>query len=98
MVTRAVWLGAVLATAVLSAAPATGQLAPAAASRGEAIFAERCKECHESGDDRVPQRAALAAKPVAEIVAALTTGPMAPMAEGLTPEDKQAVAAFLTAH
>jgi len=88
------------ATAALVAAalgsPAVGQ-APAAA-RGEAIYAERCKECHESGDERAPQRAALAARPAAEIVAALTTGPMVPMAEGLTPEDKQAVAAYLTAH
>jgi mono/diheme cytochrome c family protein len=76
--------------------PAVGQ-APAA-PRGETIYAERCKECHESGDERAPQRAVLAAKPTAEIVAALTTGPMVPMAEGLTPEEKQAVAAYLTAH
>jgi mono/diheme cytochrome c family protein len=85
---------AALAVAALGS-PAVGQ---APAPRGEAIYAERCKECHESGDERAPQRSALAAKPVAEIVAALTTGPMVPMAEGLTPEDKQAVAAFLTAH
>jgi len=88
---------ATLLATVAASAPSLGQPA-APAQRGETIFAERCKECHESGDDRVPQRAALAAKPAAEIVAALTTGPMAPMAEGLTSEEKQAVAAFLTAH
>lgn len=93
---RSVGLAAALALAAL-ASPALGQ-APAPPSRGEAIYAERCKECHESGDERAPQRAALAAKPAAEIVAAMTTGPMVPMAEGLTPDDKQAVAAFLTAH
>lgn len=89
--------GAVIAVLVVAAlgSPAVGQ-APAA-PRGEAIYAARCKECHESGDERAPQRADLAAKPAAEIVAALTTGPMVPMAEGLTPEEKQAVAAFLTA-
>lgn len=93
---RSIGLAAALAFAAL-ASPALGQ-APAPPARGEAIYAERCKECHESGDERAPQRAALAAKPAAEIVAALTTGPMVPMAEGLTPDDKQAVAAFLTAH
>lgn len=93
---RSIGLAAALALAAL-ASPALGQ-APPPPARGEAIYAERCKECHESGDERAPQRAALAAKPAAEIVAALTTGPMVPMAEGLTPDDKQAVAAFLTAH
>lgn len=90
--------GAAIAAVAVAALglPAVGQ-APAA-PRGDAIYAERCKECHESGDERAPQRSVLAAKPAAEIVAALTTGPMVPMAEGLTPEEKQAVAAFLTAH
>lgn len=71
------------------ATPATG--------RGATIFAERCKECHEAGDDRTPPLAELAKKSTDEIVAALTTGPMAPIAEGLSPDDKRAVAAFLTA-
>jgi polyvinyl alcohol dehydrogenase (cytochrome) len=93
---RSIGAGVVAVMVAALSSPAVGQ-APAA-SRGEAIYAERCKECHESGDERAPQRAALAAKPAAEIVAALTTGPMVPMAEGLTPEDKQAVAAYLTAH
>jgi mono/diheme cytochrome c family protein len=86
---------AALAVAVVGS-PAVGQ-APAA-ERGAAIFAERCKDCHDPGDDRAPPRAVLATKTPAEIVAALTTGPMAPVAEGLTPEDKQAVAAYLTVH
>jgi len=90
-----------LATAVaVFAVAAPGSLAvgqtPAPADRGAAIFAERCQECHDTGDDRAPSRAALAAKSPQEIVASLTTGPMAPIAEGLTPEDKQAVAAYLT--
>ena len=92
-------IGAVVAALAIAVvgSPAVGQ-APAPPERGAAIFAERCKECHDPGDDRAPPRAVLATKTSAEIVAALTTGPMAPVAEGLTPEDKQAVAAYLTAH
>ena len=90
-------MGAALAVAALGS-PAVGQAPSPAAERGAAIFAERCKDCHDPGDDRAPPRAVLATKTPAEIVAALTTGPMAPVAEGLTPEDKQAVAAYLTAH
>ncbi|MBU1374807.1 MAG: cytochrome c [Alphaproteobacteria bacterium] len=86
---------AALAFAML-AAPASGE-AVAPTVRGGAIFAERCKECHDPGDDRAPPRAVLATKTVDEIVAALTTGPMAPVAEGLTPDDKRAVATYLTA-
>ena len=93
---RRVILGAASAFGMLLAAPAAGQ-APAPPERGAAIFAERCKECHEAGDDRTPPRAELAKKTVDEIVAALTTGPMVPVAEGLTPDDKRAVAVFLTA-
>lgn len=94
MGTRSTWIGVGLLAAAL-AAPAAGQ-APPDAGKGEAIYGARCKECHESGDERAPTRAQLAAKTPAEIVTALTTGPMAPMAEGLTPDEKQAVAAWLT--
>ena len=92
---RTRWIGLGLLAAAL-ATPATSQTPPPAAAQGEAIYAARCKECHESGDERAPTRAQLAAKAPADIVTALTTGPMAPMAEGMTPEEKQAVAAWLT--
>jgi len=92
---RRVFMTSALIAGAVLAAPAFGQT-PAPAERGAAIFSERCKECHESGDDRTPQRAELAKKTIDEIVTALTTGPMAPVAEGLTPDDKKAVAAFLT--
>ena len=91
---RSAWTAAAL-LAVALATPGTGA-ADAPVSRGEEIYAARCKECHESGDERAPQRDALARKAPAEIVAAMTGGPMTPMAEGLTPQDKQAVAAYLT--
>jgi len=92
-------LGAALtlvAGAAILATSAVGQTAPDRA-KGQAIFEERCKACHDPAVDRAPPREELAAKPTADIVAALTTGPMAPVAEGLTPQDKQAIAAYLTA-
>jgi mono/diheme cytochrome c family protein len=83
---------AVVVAAAAFTAPAFGQPPP----RGAIVYAERCKECHESGDERAPTREQLAARTPAEIVAALTTGPMAAAAEGLSPEDKQAIADWLT--
>lgn len=93
---RSVWISGALTLAAL-ATPAASQAPAPDAAKGQAVYEARCKECHESGDERALTRAQLAAKTPAEIVTALTTGPMAPMAEGLTPEDKQAVAAYLTA-
>ena len=90
--------GVIAALTIVAAAPPDLSQPEGPAMRGAAIFAERCKDCHEQGDDRAPPRAALATRTVEDIVAALTTGPMAPVAEGLTPEDKRAVAAFLTGH
>ena len=95
---RSAWvMAAALAAAVVgSAAAGADQPAPDRA-RGEAIFKERCKDCHDPAVERAPAREELAAKSPDQIVAALTTGPMTPVAEGLTPEDKLAIAAFLTA-
>ena len=98
---RSAWIiaaalgAAVVATSAGSQPAADAQPPPA---RGQAIFNERCKECHDPAVDRAPSREELAAKKPADIITALTTGPMAPIAEGLTPEDKQAVAAYLTTH
>ncbi|MDB5435194.1 MAG: hypothetical protein JWR47_1451 [Phenylobacterium sp.] len=68
-----------------------------AASPGEGVFNTRCKACHEPAIERAPNRATLATLPPATIVEALTNGVMKPMAEGLSPADKQAVADYLTA-
>jgi mono/diheme cytochrome c family protein len=85
-----------VAGAAALATSAVSQTAPDEA-KGQAIFEERCKACHDPAVDRAPSREDLAAMPPAGIIAALTPGPMVPVAEGLTPEDKQAVAAYLTA-
>jgi polyvinyl alcohol dehydrogenase (cytochrome) len=62
---------------------------------GEAVFNARCKTCHEPAVERAPTRAELAFRSPADIVTALTTGVMAPMAKGLSRPEIEAVALFL---
>src|SRR6202789_332690 len=78
-------LGA-LAMAQDSAPPPTG---------GESVFNSRCKSCHDPAVERAPTRAELSFRSPADIVAALTTGVMAPMAKGLSRPEIEAVALFL---
>lgn len=63
---------------------------------GAAVFEARCKACHEPAMDRAPSRADLAQRPQADIVKSLTEGLMKPMAEGLSPAEIQAVAAYIS--
>ena len=62
---------------------------------GEAVFNARCKTCHDPAVERAPTRAELAFRSPADIVTALTTGVMAPMAKGLSQPEIEAVALFL---
>jgi polyvinyl alcohol dehydrogenase (cytochrome) len=87
-----IWAAVTLGAALL-AAPLT---AMAQASAGETVFNTRCKSCHEPAIDRAPNRVTLSAMPTAQILTALTSGVMVPMAQGLSQADKDAVAAFLT--
>ena len=87
------WLfGAALAAASAVSVAAHAQGTP----DGAAIYDTHCKACHDGGNPRAPNRADLAQRPAADIVQALTTGIMQPMAQGLSDADKQAVAAYLT--
>ncbi|MDB5495287.1 MAG: hypothetical protein JWP86_2624 [Phenylobacterium sp.] len=88
--------GAALVCAAVFATPLVVH-AQAAGPDGEALFNARCKACHDPAVGRAPPRATLAVMPPTQIVEILTTGPMAPMATGLSPEDKRAIAAYLTA-
>lgn len=88
------WIAAAAALACALGLPLTGQAQ--SAPNGEAVFNARCKGCHDPAIERAPNRAALAVMPPAYIVQALTTGVMAPMAAGLSADDKQAVAAYIT--
>jgi polyvinyl alcohol dehydrogenase (cytochrome) len=89
--TLAAWAALVCATVLPLAAHAQQ------AAAGEAVFNARCKGCHDPNIDRAPSKATLATYPPAQIVDALTNGVMTPMAQGLSDDDKQAVAAYLTA-
>ena len=69
---------------------------PTPNAAGAAVFAARCKSCHEPPVARAPSRDQLRGRTNQEIVEALTGGIMKPMAAGLTPTDMVSVAAFLT--
>src|ERR1700675_4050246 len=84
---------ACLTGALATMAPA---VRAAQASSGEDLFAQRCKSCHDPAIERAPGKAELAARPRAAIVVSLTSGIMEPMAQGLSAEDIQSVAAYLT--
>ena len=87
------WLfGAAFAAASALSVAAHAQGAP----DGAAVYETRCKACHDGGNPRAPSRADLAQRAPADIVTALTSGIMQPMAQGLSGADKQAVAKFLT--
>src|SRR5271154_53243 len=66
------------------------------AAEGDALFEQRCKSCHDPAIERAPGKAELAARPRADIVRSLTSGIMAPMAQGLSAEQIQSVATYLT--
>jgi polyvinyl alcohol dehydrogenase (cytochrome) len=87
------WMAAAAACAALACVAAV-RAQPA--QDGAAVFEARCKSCHDPAIERAPNRTALAAMTSAQIVQALTDGVMAPMAGGMSPGQKQAVAAYLT--
>ncbi|HZZ33957.1 MAG TPA: PQQ-binding-like beta-propeller repeat protein [Phenylobacterium sp.] len=82
----------------VAAASALGLSAQAQspAASGQQIYETRCKACHEGGAARAPSRADLGQRAPGDIVQALTSGIMQPMAQGLSDADKQAVAGYLT--
>lgn len=68
----------------------------AQAPDGARIYQSRCAACHERPAGKTPGRPALSQVTRGAVLAALTTGPMVPMAAGLSATEKQAVAAYLT--
>jgi alcohol dehydrogenase (cytochrome c) len=80
-----------------SGLPAVSASQPAGgAINGEALFTARCKSCHAPPVPRAPSREQLQGFSNQQIVEALTTGTMRPMAEGLSPAQIAGLAAFLT--
>ena len=66
------------------------------AVKGGQTFTERCAACHVNPADRAPPKDALAAMGPDAINRALTTGVMQPMASGLSANDIESVALYLT--
>src|SRR3974390_519197 len=92
-----IWIGAstVLTAAFIFAAVALAQQAETPPASGESVYNARCKSCHEPAVERAPTRAELAFRAPADIVSALTTGVMAPMANGLARPEIESVALYL---
>jgi polyvinyl alcohol dehydrogenase (cytochrome) len=63
---------------------------------GQAVYEARCASCHEAGIERTPSRADLGRRAHGDIVSALTTGLMKPMAAGMSEAEIDAVATWLT--
>lgn len=83
----------------LTAAIVIGSCLPVAAQPiGAALYAQRCAQCHDGGnpDVRAPSRAVLQSKSFAEVMGTITTGPMASFAQGLTNDERTAIASLVT--
>jgi polyvinyl alcohol dehydrogenase (cytochrome) len=79
-------------------AATVGAAQPAAAQpvNGEALFASRCKSCHDPAVGRAPGKLELLVTARREIFNAVANGVMSPMAQGLSKEEIEAIAAYLT--
>jgi polyvinyl alcohol dehydrogenase (cytochrome) len=64
---------------------------------GGMLYAQRCAVCHERPASHAPPRSALANRSSINIVMALMTGAMRPQAAGLSHEQVNAIASYLTA-
>ena len=84
----------VLALAVAIASPALGY----AQGPGMTLFQERCATCHMATpppDNRAPSLTGLRNLSPEAVLVAITTGPMAPNAEGLTDPQRRTIAEYL---
>jgi polyvinyl alcohol dehydrogenase (cytochrome) len=82
---RRVFAGLFVSSLILAAPP-----------DGAAIYNLRCAKCHDKPEERVPAKATIAKRPPEVVVKALTSGPMAPFAAGLTAPQIAALATYLT--
>ncbi|MFC3071165.1 outer membrane protein assembly factor BamB family protein [Phenylobacterium soli] len=84
-----------MAGLVLSGHASGGAAQAQPMAAGSALFQQRCKACHEPAVERAPGLPELARRPKDDIVRALTSGVMAPMAAGLSDADKEAIAGYI---
>lgn len=89
---------AVCAAAAIAADPAPGSAAgtPDEAA-AQSLYRERCASCHDGGEARAPQRAALKLLTPARVRAALASPAMAAHAQGLTESQLEALSRLLGA-
>jgi polyvinyl alcohol dehydrogenase (cytochrome) len=76
---------------LLLTSPARGE----GSAVGEALYRERCAQCHDAGLARAPQIEALRQMPRRRIFLALMSGTMSTQAEGLTGEQIDSLVTFL---
>jgi polyvinyl alcohol dehydrogenase (cytochrome) len=95
---RRLLLIAVLAAPVIpGVVPGSATTAPAeTAQPGEQVWRRVCAGCHEGGVARAPHRMFLAMMPADGILLALEAGVMRQHATSLAPEERRAVAEFLS--
>lgn len=60
------------------------------------LYQERCAMCHDQAQERVPPRAMMIEMSAERVLRAMTTGAMAPQADGLKEEDRRALAIYVT--
>ena len=68
----------------------------AEAQNGEAVYKEHCASCHNSAAPRIPPESALRAMNLMQVLAALQTGVMKTVGDTLTPQERYAVALYLS--
>ena len=66
------------------------------AQDGANIYTALCASCHEGGNDRAPNRAALRAMSPERVLAAMESGAMVSMASGRSTGDRRAIAEFVS--
>ena len=71
--------------------------AAANAQNGEAVYKEHCASCHNSATPRVPPESALRSMNLMQVLGALQTGAMKTVGDTLTPQERYAVALYLSA-
>lgn len=69
----------------------------ARAQNGAEVYKTHCASCHNSGVARAPSESALRAMNLMRVLAALQTGVMKSVGDTLTPQERYAVALFLSA-
>ena len=74
---------------------AAAAFAVAADPSGEALYKQRCAQCHDRAGERIPPKDALNAMTPARILRALDIGPMISIAYPMNRPEREAVAAYL---